>query len=276
MPAEQRLRSTLDNIIEGCQLLGFDWRYLYLNDAAAVQNRRPNQELVGRTMQECWPGIQQSEVFAMLRRTMEERIAQQSEVEFAFPDGFTGRFEIRSQPVPEGLFILSIDISARHAQEQELKRLNRLNDAVSHVNQAIVRLPAREKLFQEVCRIVVEHGGFAMAWIGSHDPAALRVLPVASWGDTHGYLKQIGIRLDDSPEGRGPTARALREKCPCICNDVSADAATGPWRAHYERSGYRARGVPSSWMARPTECCPSTRTKKTFSSPARYRFCRGQ
>src|SRR5690606_26223004 len=54
--SEQRFRSTLDSIIEGCQLLGFDWRYLYLNDAAAVHNRRPNKELLGRTMMECWPG----------------------------------------------------------------------------------------------------------------------------------------------------------------------------------------------------------------------------
>src|SRR5690606_9673781 len=40
--SEARFRSTLDNILESCQLLDFDWRYLYLNDAAAVQNKRPN------------------------------------------------------------------------------------------------------------------------------------------------------------------------------------------------------------------------------------------
>src|SRR5207244_488605 len=31
--SEERYRSTLDNILEGCQLIGFDWSYLYLNHA---------------------------------------------------------------------------------------------------------------------------------------------------------------------------------------------------------------------------------------------------
>jgi len=47
---EERYRSTLDTILEGCQLIGFDWRYLYLNPAAEVQSGRPNSELLGRKM----------------------------------------------------------------------------------------------------------------------------------------------------------------------------------------------------------------------------------
>ena len=34
--AEQRYRSTLDNMQEGFQIISFDWKYLYVNDAAAV------------------------------------------------------------------------------------------------------------------------------------------------------------------------------------------------------------------------------------------------
>ncbi len=30
--SEERFRSTLDNMLEGCQLIGFDWRYRYVND----------------------------------------------------------------------------------------------------------------------------------------------------------------------------------------------------------------------------------------------------
>jgi len=35
MASEERYHSTLDNILESCQLIGFDWTYLYLNDAAS-------------------------------------------------------------------------------------------------------------------------------------------------------------------------------------------------------------------------------------------------
>jgi len=121
---EERYRSTLDTILEGCQLIGFDWRYLYLNPAAAIQNRRPNAELLGRTMPEAWPGIEASNVFAMLLRCMEERIGVHAETEFEFEDGHKGCFDVRAQPVPEGIFVLSVDISERRKAELALRELN--------------------------------------------------------------------------------------------------------------------------------------------------------
>src|SRR5690606_21453301 len=39
--SEARYRSTIENVIEGCQLLDFDWCYLFLNPAAELQSRRP-------------------------------------------------------------------------------------------------------------------------------------------------------------------------------------------------------------------------------------------
>jgi PAS domain-containing protein len=32
---EERYHSTLDNMLEGCQIISTDWRYLYINDAGA-------------------------------------------------------------------------------------------------------------------------------------------------------------------------------------------------------------------------------------------------
>src|SRR4051812_25931214 len=63
-------------------------------------------------------------MFALLRRSMQERIPVQQEIEFVFPDGCKGWFEVRSQPVPEGIFMLSIDISVRKQAETALRQLN--------------------------------------------------------------------------------------------------------------------------------------------------------
>jgi len=121
---EERYRSTLDTILEGCQLLDFDWRYLYLNPAAALQNRRPNTDLLGHRMPDMWPGMETTSVFAQLRRCMEERVTVHSENEFAFPDGHKGWFDVRAQPVPEGIFVLSVDITERRRAEVALRELN--------------------------------------------------------------------------------------------------------------------------------------------------------
>lgn len=122
--SEARHRTTLDSILEACQLIGFDWRYLYLNHAAATQNRRPNDELLGRTVPEAWPGVEQTPLFALLTRAMADRVPQHGEVEFAFADGHTGWFDVRVQPAPEGIFLLSIDISERKRAEVALRELN--------------------------------------------------------------------------------------------------------------------------------------------------------
>ena len=122
--SEERYRTTLDTMLEGCQLLGFDWRYLFLYAAAAIHYRCPNANLLGRTMPEAWPGIEQTEVFAMLRRCMAERVPVQSEVDFVFADGSSAWFDVRAQPVPEGIFVLSIEISERKAAERALRELN--------------------------------------------------------------------------------------------------------------------------------------------------------
>ncbi|MES2569059.1 MAG: PAS domain S-box protein, partial [Verrucomicrobiota bacterium] len=66
--SEARLRTTLDNLLEGCQILDFNWKYCYANARAGRHGNKPAQELLGRTMMELYPGIEATDVFASLRR----------------------------------------------------------------------------------------------------------------------------------------------------------------------------------------------------------------
>ena len=119
--SDELSRSTLDNMLEGCQIIGSDWRYIYLNHAAEMHNRRPNHELLGRRYTDVWPGIEETEVFRIISKTLETRVVNHLENEFLFPDGRIGWFDLSIQPVPEGVFILSIDISERRKAENALR-----------------------------------------------------------------------------------------------------------------------------------------------------------
>lgn len=126
--SEQRYRSTLDNSLQGCQIIGFDWVYLYLNDVVVQQARRPREEMLGRKMTEVWPGFEDTAIYEIVRRCLEERKPFQGEAEFVFPDGRISFFDVHAQPVPEGVFALSIDVTERRKSEMKLREQAALLD----------------------------------------------------------------------------------------------------------------------------------------------------
>jgi PAS domain S-box-containing protein len=132
--SEERSRHTLDTMLEGCQILDFNWRYLYLNASAETHNRRPNAELLGKVYMEMWPGIEDTEVFRVLKRCMVKRIPDKMQNEFIYPDGAVRWFELAIHPIPEGIFILSVDITESKKAEEEVRYqaalLSQVHDAV--------------------------------------------------------------------------------------------------------------------------------------------------
>jgi PAS domain S-box-containing protein len=119
--SEERYRRTLDDMLEGCQIIGFDWSYLYVNDAAARHGRQTKENMLGRTMMEVYPGMERTEMFGFLHRCMAQRQPHRMENEFTFADGSKSWFELSIQPVPEGVFVLSMDVTERTQAERALR-----------------------------------------------------------------------------------------------------------------------------------------------------------
>ncbi len=118
--SESRYRRLVDNLLEGCQIIGFDWRTLYINEVAAKHSRLTKEVMLGQRLDESFPGMMQSHYFEVLRRTMEERIPQHIEYKVTHYDGSTVWFELSIQPIPEGIFILSLDVTTRKEVEERL------------------------------------------------------------------------------------------------------------------------------------------------------------
>lgn len=121
----------------------------------------------------------------------------------------------------------------------DLSRVNRLYAVLGKVNEAIIRIRAEQNLFEEACRIAVEDGGFALAWIGFVEPETQRIRVSARYGRDEDYLDAVKISLrDDVPEGRGPTGVAMRVGRPLVNNDTANNPVMGPWRAEQVRRGF--------------------------------------
>jgi light-regulated signal transduction histidine kinase (bacteriophytochrome) len=103
--------------------------------------------LLGCTMMEKYPGIEKTDGFKKFRYCMEERIPFHIENEFTFPDGTSSWFELRIEPVPEGIFILSADISERKQAEQAQQKMN--DELEARVQERTMQLVSANKTLEK-------------------------------------------------------------------------------------------------------------------------------
>ena len=114
----------------------------------------------------------------------------------------------------------------------EQRRLNRALRLLSDCNIALVRAADEQQLLDELCRLVVDSGGYLMGWVGfaQHD-AGKSVQPIAHSGDPQGVLDGLRISWDaDQDIGRGPTGTAIRTATTQLSQNCQTSANIEPWR----------------------------------------------
>jgi len=126
-------------------------------------------------------------------------------------------------PMTGSLWFSTIqDVTLQRRSEERIRRMNRVYAVLSGINTLIVRVRDRGELFQEACRIAVEEGHFALAWIGLVDREAMQLKLMASHDTTQGYVDLLPLGLDRSaPGGFGLAGRAVWERRAMIANDIA-------------------------------------------------------
>jgi diguanylate cyclase (GGDEF)-like protein/PAS domain S-box-containing protein len=137
--------------------------------------------------------------------------------------------------------VLAQDVTDRLQAEVGLQHLNRLYATLSRINGLLLRVKDRDQLFTEACRIVVEAGTYAAAWIGVIDPQTLEGNVIASDGVDQSFRDLIALtaRADMSDSER-PCSRAVRECRPVIINDLATDPSLTPYQHCLVQRGYKS------------------------------------
>ena len=219
-------------------------RYLDANEAWLRLTGYTREELVGRTNAELGV-VLASERAQLLERVKTQGLSEQLVV-IHRKGGEPRSCLVSSELVPgqgtgKALLLSTCqDITVHREQARNLDRLTRLYACLSQINQAILLAPDRETLLDRVCEVAVAAGKFSMAWVGWNDPDTCEVAIASQYGDEDGYLRDLVVRSDDSPLGRGPTGTAIRTGQPVVNNDFLAAPDSAPWFAKAARYGVKA------------------------------------
>ncbi|MDD1684550.1 MAG: response regulator, partial [Methanoregula sp.] len=160
----------------------------------------------------------------------------------AFENGADFYLQKGGAPTPQFAELMhKIKAAVEHRRaDMQVTTLNRLYTVLSATNKAIVHIHDKAALLGEICRIVVDTGGFTMAWAGlvNHENNCLD--PVAASGHVDGYLDAISFPGDDPPGQRSPTATVFHTGTYAVCNDTGSDPSAAPWRTGALVRGYRS------------------------------------
>ncbi|MDY7015126.1 MAG: PAS domain S-box protein, partial [Cyanobacteriota bacterium] len=144
-------------------------------------------------------------------------------------------------PIPEKKLVYAAarDVTDSKADKEALSRANRALRTLTDCNQAIVRATGEAELFQRICQILIDLGGYRFAWVGNvRYDAPKQVIPVAKAGIEEGYLETLNLIWDDPQQGRGPTGTAVRTGLPCAFPNILSDPRYAPWRDRARERGY--------------------------------------
>ncbi len=218
---EQRFRTVLESMTDGCQVIGFDQRYVYLNAAALRQHRASVGERVGRLLTECHPGIENTPLHGAIVACLTERTS--TEIEIEAKDSPEGRRHCRHsiQPVPEGALVLSVDMTAQRERERELRLHATRMEALAQINQISQR--SDDELFDYVldaCKSVTSSPIALIGWVDD----AESVLTVQRWSpDVMESCKVDSVPLEFPVQNAGLWAEAVRTRSPLIVNRYADD-----------------------------------------------------
>jgi putative nucleotidyltransferase with HDIG domain len=120
-----------------------------------------------------------------------------------------------------------------HSHESLLHQVQRLNwtlNVISRSNSVLVHAQDELSLYKGVCESITSEAGFPLAWVGIPRQDQQQSVEVfASAGSAVAYLEGIVVSWGPSPEGNGPSGRAIRSGQIQFNNNMLLSPQYLPW-----------------------------------------------
>jgi PAS domain S-box-containing protein len=240
--AKEEWELTFDSVPDLIAIIDKEYRIRRVNKAMAQRLGRTAGECVELLCYEAVHGVSGPLENCPISRTLKDGLQHSGEIHEGC---LGGDFVISSTPLYNesgqmiGAVHVAHDITERKRAEVELKKVNRALKTISVCNEALVHAVEESAFLQKICDLLIEEGGYRMAWIGyAEQQGDNRVLPLVHAGHEDGYLSTVNITWKDVERGRGPTGTAVRTCSVCVQNDISTNPDFAPWREEALKRGY--------------------------------------
>lgn len=125
-------------------------------------------------------------------------------------------------------------------QNEELNRLQRVNEIIRTIDQALVGATDRREIREAVCEELTQAETYAFAWFGSHDTASSRIEARTWAGEGQGYLDSVEFSTGGDRGDLAPEEAAVRSGTHQVVHDILGDPPFDEWRQASLNRGFRS------------------------------------
>lgn len=223
--SEERYHQLFENMGSGVAIYRPDafcetFTFSSINRAAERIDRMRRDQVIGRSLEELFPGVREQGFLEAFRRVCRSGEAEHFSTRFYTDERISGWRENYVYRLESGeLVAVYDDVSERVEREAQIQRLNRTLRTISACNQDLVHAKCEEELLNDVCRAIIEIGGHLVAWVSycgenTGDPCRT----VAHHGDEAVFQVHADLEHDAGHARDCLTLAALRGRRSASCN----------------------------------------------------------
>ncbi|MGC3958261.1 MAG: GAF domain-containing protein [Verrucomicrobiota bacterium] len=227
-----------------------DCQFMEVNAAMEKFLGYTREELLGNTSQTLSLWRTEAEHQQTLAEARAKRSVRDREMAFCAKSGELVYAQYAAEVIEVGgadcLLSVLVDITPQRRAQNELRRVNRALQTISHCNQALVRALSEAELLDQICQLIVtsgpEHtGGYKLAWVGFvQDDAVKPIRIVAVAGEQREHLERLRLSRPEPAHENGPTLTAVRTGQTVVIHDFLNDPRLADWRAAGQQRGFRS------------------------------------
>ncbi len=231
--AEERYQQLFEHMSSGVAIYqpdatGETFIFRAANRAVERIDKIGREKLIGRNVEEVFPEVRAFGLLDVLKRVWRSGVAEYLPATLYRDQRISGWRENYVYRLESGdVVAVYDDVSERIEREAQIKHLNRTLQTISACNESLVRARSEEELLRQVCRLLVNTGGYLLASIAQTRAGSER----SCRGDFHfgdDSIYRYHASLADLPEHAMTclTAQVLRSGVAAVCNNFEEAAET--------------------------------------------------